>query len=441
MKESSRKRRQIATPRASLCALGQVVREMGVLRELEKVNVQQKVVRYTPQQKLACLTVGMMAGASTVKETGTTVGTDVAVQKAFGLPGCPDQSTLQDTLDAVTMENVQELRGVAEVLFLKNSPAVARLQARVRLTVDIDLTPLPAGAKAEGSERGYMGRERSKRGRKLLRVRTAPDQEVVYERVVPGNMASGLALLEEAVTQMERVLGLDSEEKRALVTVRLDSGFGGEETHRWLLARGYQLLGKMKSGARVRKLAASVDEWLPTSSAGRDVGVVTAPVDLGKPTRQYAVRTPSKDAPGGLYYAVLVTTLELGPQEAAEEYDGRAGMENDFKGDKQGLGLRARRKRKLAAQEMVVLLVGLVHNILVWCRRWLAKGDMRLGKLGIVRLVKEVWAVPGRVTFRRDGLIRVRLARTHPLERQVRRGLRALLLATSSGSVTLGYSG
>ncbi len=349
MKESSRKRQQICAPRASLCALGQVVQEMGVLKALSKVSVQQKVVHYTPQQKLVCLTVGMMAGASTVKETDTTVGTDVAVQKAFGLPGCPDQSTLQDTLDAVTWENVLELRGAAEALFLKNSPAVGRLRSGMKLTVDIDLTRLPAGAKSEGAKRGYMGRERSKMGRKLLRVRKAPDQEVTCERVVPGNAASGLVLLQEAVTEMERVLALDSEEKPALVTVRLDSGFGGEETHRWLLGRGYQLLEKMKSGARVRKLAASVREWLPTSSIGREVGVVTAPVDLGSPTRQYAVRTPSKDAPGGVYHSVLVTTLDSGPQAAVEEYDERAGGENDSRSDKQGLGLRARRKRRLAA--------------------------------------------------------------------------------------------
>lgn len=91
------------------------------------------------------------------------------------------------------------------------------------------------------------------------------------------------------------------------------------------------------------------------------------------------------------------------------------------------------------AQEMVVLLVGLVHNILLWARRWLAQGEIGLGKLGIVRLVREVWAVPGRVTFRRHRLIWVRLAQAHPLARRVRRGLRALVLATSSTSITLGY--
>lgn len=441
MNECIRKRQQLATPRASLCVLGQVMRWMGVFQELERVKVSQKVVRYTPHQKLASLLVGMLAGASTVKETDTTVGTDPAVQRAFGLPACPDQSTLQDTLDATTPANVAELRGVAEALFLRYSPVIRHKAAGERLWVDIDLTPLPASARAEGSERGYMGRERSKTGRKLLRVRTAPEQEVLYERVVPGRAASGLTLLQEAVMQMERVMGLASGEERSRVVVRLDSGFGGEETHQWLLARGYQLLGKMKSGPRVRKLAGAVTHWLATSSPGREVGAVPTPVDLGRPTRQYAVRTPSEEKPGGVYYAVLVTTLDLDPREAVEAYDGRAGMENDFKGDKHGLGLRARRKRKLVAQEMVVLLAGLAHNLLIWSRLWLARGDPRLGKLGIVRLVREVWAVPGRVTFRRDGLTRVRLVQRHPLGRTVRRGLRALLQIASCPSITLGYLG
>ena len=43
-----------------------------------------------------------------------------------------------------------------------------------RLWVDIDLTPLPIGAKAEGSERTWMGRNRSKTGRKTLRILPIP---------------------------------------------------------------------------------------------------------------------------------------------------------------------------------------------------------------------------------------------------------------------------
>ena len=62
--------------------------------------------------------------------------------------------------------------------------------------------------------------------------------------------------------------------------------------------RGYHLLGKMKSGRRARKLAGTVTQWRPTSSPGREVGVVQEPLDLGQPSQQYAVRTPMEATVG-----------------------------------------------------------------------------------------------------------------------------------------------
>ena len=47
-----------------------------------------------------------------------------------------------------------------------------------------------------------------------------------------------------------------------------------------------------------------------------------------------------------------------------DHYDGRAGIEADLKGDKRGLGLAVIRKRRLAAQMLVVLLMQLAHNVL-----------------------------------------------------------------------------
>ena len=84
----------------------------------------------------------------------------------------------------------------------------------------------------------------------------------MYQRVVAGKAASGLTLLQEAVTQMERVLGLTTPTQRALVVVRLDWGFGGADSQ-----RGYHLLGKMQSGRRARKLAGTVTQWRPTTRA------------------------------------------------------------------------------------------------------------------------------------------------------------------------------
>jgi hypothetical protein len=97
------------------------------------------------------------------------------------------------------------------------------------LVLDVDLSPLPASRQAEGSERGYMGRSRSKTGRKLVRVRAAQSQETVWETVVPGRTAESLSVLQEALTQAEQRLGLAGEDeaaqtKRERVELRLDSG-------------------------------------------------------------------------------------------------------------------------------------------------------------------------------------------------------------------------
>jgi hypothetical protein len=51
----------------------------------------------------------------------------------------------------------------------------------------------------------------------------------------------------------------------------------------------------------------------------------------------------------------------------------------------------------------------------------------RLEEYGIVRLIEQVWAIPGRVKLTEKGLKRVRLRRDHPRAREVCKGFRPLL--------------
>jgi hypothetical protein len=252
-----------------------------------------------------------------------------------------------------------------------------------------------------------------------------------------------LPVVQAVVEAVERLLGLAGEgpevaARRARVEWRLDSGWGSEEAINWLLGRGYHVTGKFKSSARVQKLVKPITAWEPTSSPGREVAPVPEPVALVRPCAQYAVRTPSKEKAGGSSYAVLFSSrTELDMQAVVEHYDGRAGMEADLKSGKRGLGLAVLRKHKLAAQKVVVLLMELAHNVLLWSRRWLQQQVPRLARLGIVRLIQEVWAVPGRVKLADDRLKRVRLNPDHPRARDVCRGLRPLLPA----GATLGFLG
>ncbi len=74
-------------------------------------------------------------------------------------------------------------------------------------------------------------------------------------------------------------------------------------------------------------------------------------------------------------------------------------METAFREDKQGLGLTKRAKRRLPAQQMLVGLNLLAHNVLVWARGWLAPHAPRLARVGLLRLVRDVLHISGCVDF------------------------------------------
>jgi hypothetical protein len=358
---------------ASLCVLGAYLRRTGFFAPLEaQVQIQQKTLKYTPVQKLEMFLVALLAGAKAISQTNTTIGVDPALSRAFGLPGCADQSVIAATLNAATPADVAALQAALAETFGRYSQARRHDLAKALLVLDVDLSPLPASRQAEGSERCYMGRCRSKTGRKLVRVRAAQYQETVWETVVPGRSAESLSVLQEALTQAERLLGLDGEDetaqvKRGRVEIRLDSGWGSEAIIVWLLARGYQVTGKFKSTSRVRKLVKGITTWQETSSPGREVACIPEPVPFARPLAQYAVRTPSTKKAGGYYQAVLFTTrTTLGMGAVVDHYDDRAGIEADLKSDKGGLGLAVIRKRRLAAQMLVVLLRGCLRSLWAW---------------------------------------------------------------------------
>lgn len=79
-------------------------------------------------------------------------------------------------------------------------------------------------------------------------------------------------------------------------------------------------------------------------------------------------------------------------------YDQRGGgIETSFKGDKQGLGLTKRSKKRFEAQHMLVLLGSLAHNVVVWARRWL--NSHKIQHYGLLRMVRDVFHVSGLLRF------------------------------------------
>src|SRR5438874_7701265 len=313
------------TGRASLCALGEYLKRHCFFAPLrEQVEVPQKTVRYRPIDKLLDGLLGILCGATTMSQSNVTIRVDPAVQRAFGRLGCAEQSTIARTLQASTAETVDQLSRVSWYYFKRYGQTPHHRYAERLLWVDVDVTPRPIGAQAEGSERTWMGRHRSKTGRKVLRWTASVYREILHKTLLRGK-ASSVPALKAALGELETRLHW-TRERRQRIVLRLDGGFGTTEVLNWLLSRGYQVVAKSSHSGRVRKLRQAVGPWQPTSSPGREIAAVLHPHRFCRATRQWVIRTP-KDK-GGYQYAVLVTTLsDCEPVALADAYDGRALIE------------------------------------------------------------------------------------------------------------------
>ena len=417
----------LPSARASLCAVGEYLRRHCFFAPLqEQVKLPQQTVKYRPVDKLLDALVGMRCGAKTIAQSNLTSRVDPAVQRAFGRKGCADQSTLARTLQAATADNVAQLERLSwDDLKRYGHPPRHRFQER-RLWVDIARTPMPIGVKAEGSERTWMGRKRSQTGRKVLRVTASDYREILPETLLPGKAAAGPAL-QAALREVEEKLSW-TRARRQHIGRRLAGGFGTTAVLNWLLRRGYQVVATISNSSRVRPLRQQLDPWQLTSSAGRQIATVLHPPRFWRRTRQWILRTPKQN--GGSQYAALVTTLpDLEPAGVADAYDGRALSEATFCQDKQALGMVKRRQRKWEAQQMVLLLARLAHHLLLWGKQWLSRvlaTRRRLRGYGLVRLLQEVWTVPGVICWRCGWMVSIQFDPLHPLALPLQQSFRAL---------------
>jgi hypothetical protein len=409
-----------------LCALGYLLTKEGILKPLSSVEIAQKTIKHSPQEKLLDALIGIMAGCKALYETNVRVRPDLPLQRAFGRDRCADQSTISKTLNAFTKETVSELRQAIEAIQRSHCALFSHDYFEgERLLLEVDLTGLRASGKAELSTKGYFSGERNATGRQLVRVSTPNYDEIVFQKLYPGNTNS-CEVLKQTLTEVERILGLDRAERRRTL-VRLDGGFGTDENINWLIWRGYEFVAKGYGGTRAGKLAKSVPEegWRQGPTEGQQLGVpALAPRYPRKKTKTIVRRW--FDGKGKVHKDYLVTTLvELSASQIAKLYDGRGGMEVDIKGDKRGLGIEKRRKKSFHAQEALVLLAQLAHNLIVWFKRWFL-GGTAAAKLGMERLVREVMAMPAEARVRSTSKkLRLKLPELHPWAKAVAQGLRA----------------
>jgi hypothetical protein len=442
--------------RASLAAIGVRMRQLGIWQVIERhVQIEQKVIKHTPLNKLLDALINILAGGQGLVEVNTRVRPDDGIQRAFGRDDCADQSTISETLNHCTDETVEQMQSALQTIYQIHSQGYQHDYDTGYQVLDVDMTGMPAGRQGEGVTKGYFAGQKNRRGRQLGRVVATSYDEIVVDRLYDGKRQLDRSL-QELVMTAETVLDL-SVERRHQTILRVDAGGGRDDDINWLLERGYQILVKVKHYRRSAKLARSVTVWYPDPKVeGREVGWVEAPHPYAKPTRQLAIR--KRKQTGEWSYHVLVFTLPdqalfwLGrhpfryhptPEQvllaALAAYDLRSGgAETMFKSSKQGLGLTRRNKRHFAAQEMLVLLAQLAYNLIAWTHDLFAEAPNKLRTFGVLRMVRDAFHIPGRLELDTQGhLLQIVLCAKHPLAHSFTLGL-APILARDNLPLNLG---
>jgi len=401
---------------ATLAAIGAKLRHLDLFGPIRtQVQIRQKTVKHTPVDKLSDAFISLLAGAHGLVEINTRLRADPGLQRAFGRVSCAEQSVVQETLDACTTENVVQLHQALDEIYRSHSQGFQHdYQASFQL-LDVDMSGLPCGPKAAFATKGYFAGQYHRRGRQVGRVLATQYEEVVVDCLFAGNVQLVKAL-QPLVEAAETTLHLDAS-TRARTIIRVDAGAGTLDDLNWLLSRGYEVVAKEYSGQRIRRLAGTVTSWVQDPDwPERSFGWVSEPpAGYVRPVQRIAVRCRRID--GTFAYGVLICSLSveqvltvLGWQgsQATDPiavllayvtfYDRRGGgIETTFKGDKQGLGLTKRHKKRFEAQHMLVLLGSLAHNVVVWARRWLAIAEGP--HCGMMRMVRDVFHISGLLRF------------------------------------------
>ena len=139
-----------------LAALGYALRRAEVLQPLEDMELPIKAIEHTPADKLMEGLVLLLAGGRATSQANLLLRPNLSLARAWGQAQFAEQSTLSYTFDALSDGDVEALRTAFGAITQGWSQVCRHDFRRGGLTLDGDLTGLPASRRAAGSQKGYF---------------------------------------------------------------------------------------------------------------------------------------------------------------------------------------------------------------------------------------------------------------------------------------------
>lgn len=392
---------------APVGALAAYYQQQKVLKPFQSVVPPVKKRDYPLPNQLTQVLLSIFTGCEYLSLVNSILRPERSLAQLYRIEHFADASTLSRTLDRLTQMNLRQLDHAVQAISHRCSRTLQH-DWRGFLYLDFDLSGLPCGKQAQGSTKGYFN-EKNSTGRQLARVSAINYHETLWSDLFPGNRLT-MQCLQPAVVGVENALDL-AKQQRERTVYRLDGGAGTDKLLRWLLDRQYHILAKGYSGRRAHALAPQVSRWDAYDERSW-LGTVASPVDLGRPVHILVRKWIQNDQTKHSYY---VTTLSFSSKQAfMDAYNQRGAAEiEQFRADKSGLHLSARRKQSFQAQRAIILLTDLAHNLLADFRVQ-ALSQSRFTYWGLKRIVRDLLTIPGQIVFSNSQVKRIELSSTHP---------------------------
>lgn len=156
-------RMEKTTGYAPLAVLGAYINQQDLLSPIKnRLEFPKKMHTEDPYGALVDIWVSMLAGCRSISQVNTKLRPEISLAKAWGREQFCEQSTLARVLDSCEAEQVEQLRAGVEAIYRWIGQAPQHSWENTPLMIDIDLTGLLAGKKAEGSTKGYFSEKKGR---------------------------------------------------------------------------------------------------------------------------------------------------------------------------------------------------------------------------------------------------------------------------------------